>query len=259
MAYLTNSKFKSRQCCDLYIFVQSYWRWYLNFSVTSIAFVPSGFQVIHWCSCIIYIIIRATKCCESRWTASVRWIQLTMFVTSDIVIISHACNLRSAIILTRTLRWDNLSIARIGRFSWHKYAISLVRNQRISLFFWFCRSYSCHRGWGRQNFTKSVNASFINRTIRINITFSWNSTRTITEAYSTLSAWSSTGSVAFWSSYCTMLFASSICLTIKHLITRSSTCSISCLAEYCAAVSNCWSHCWGNWWYCCCYCPSWKC
>ena len=50
-----------------------------------------------------------------------------------IVIISHACNLRSAIILTRTLRWDTLSIAPIVTFSWHMYAISLVRNQRISL------------------------------------------------------------------------------------------------------------------------------
>ena len=89
-----------------------------------------GYQVIHWCSCYT---TRFTKGCESRWTASVRWIQITMFVTSDIVIISHACNLRSAIILTRSLRWDNLSIATIDTFSWHMYAISLVRNQRISL------------------------------------------------------------------------------------------------------------------------------
>ena len=114
-------------------------RIYLKFYVTKIAHSFPRYQFIHWYSCWRRVQIHHSipgrvpvDCWESWWTASFRWIQITFIVTGYMVIISNACYLRSAIILTRTMRWDVTAMAAIGSFSWLLFAISIGHKQIIS-------------------------------------------------------------------------------------------------------------------------------
>ena len=91
-------------------------------------------KFIHWCS---YWHIGGWKyrspIVEAWWTASFRWKQTTMSFLWDIVIICNTRSPRGAMIFTQNLRWNFISTASIGSFSWCKFAISPVPNQGI---FW---------------------------------------------------------------------------------------------------------------------------